>query len=365
MVIFTGFVNPISYPLSTCSRHGSTKGSGCGEPRCTLRQEATACRVDPSVAYVLSHFEAADLLSLRLRAPLEEGEATLVRGEFSVDVGLRTKHVMMVLRDGIGPVSEEGAAVEKGGRAQFRPVVTWDELGRMTKKRRAGAFEVFRDGQTAPRRIAGLSEATGMAASLMPVVRRAPPTLVLSGFTMHRVVRTDPGADTRAKLDAIRSARGGQLGGKVLDVCTGLAYTALSAAAEDTVESVITIERDPIVRMMHARNPWSQSVLQHPKITRVSGDASIVTAQLEPHSFDVVLHDPPAKPLAGDLYGRAFYRTLFRTCKKGATLFHYIGDPASKDSGRLYRGVVDRMRDVGFRDIKTTAEAFGITATRA
>lgn len=48
--------------------------------------------------------------------------------------------------------------------------------------------------------------------------------------------------------------------------------------------------------------------------------------------FAAIIHDPPARALCKttDMYGAAFYSDLARVLKPGGTLFHYIGNPASK-----------------------------------
>ena len=54
--------------------------------------------------------------------------------------------------------------------------------------------------------------------------------------------------DTEAKLRALGPA----LRGDMLDVCTGLGYTAIVAAREARVTSVTTIELDPLMVRMYA-----------------------------------------------------------------------------------------------------------------
>ena len=55
-----------------------------------------------------------------------------------------------------------------------------------------------------------------------------------------------PDQDTEAKLRALGPA----LRGDMLDVCTGLGYTAITAAREARVTSVTTIELDPLMVRM-------------------------------------------------------------------------------------------------------------------
>lgn len=316
-------------------------------------------------ATVLSHFEAYDLLKLRNKAPSESNTATFVHGEFSVDVGYSKRDFVRVLHNGINiPTADEKTeeAMKNSNTDVDWPVtVTWDELKNMCKKKRAGAFEVFLDGKRAAQRITALSDETGRTASLIPVAPLSPPTLILGGFTMHRVAGTDPAADTASKLACIPSHR---LHGQVLDVCTGLGYSALAAADSPNVESVVTIELDPTTHEMVRRNPWSRRIVTHEKVDMVLGEAQRVILSLKDNSFDVIFHDPPVIALAGDLYGLDFYRQLFRVCSANAALFHYIGDPNSKHSGKLFRGVKSRLAEAGFENIVTRSEAFGVSASR-
>lgn len=264
---------------------------------------------------------------------------------------MRTLDDLVILPDGIG--------LQCSIPSIPPPVIaTWAELKKMSKKGRSGAFECFLDGSLSPSRIAGISDATQRAASLHPCVPHKPPTMVLAGFGMHRLKNTDPAADTDAKLRAVGKSF---LRGEVLDVCTGLGYTAIAAAEASGVSAVTTIELDPAVVSIQRRNPWSQALFAGEKIQRVEGDATVVLRELPDEWFSVVIHDPPARAMGGELYSREFYNELRRVCKVGARLFHYIGDPASQESGRLYRGVMKRLKEAGFRDLKKDVEAYGVT----
>ena len=41
------------------------------------------------------------------------------------------------------------------------------------------------------------------------------------------------------------------------------------------------------------------------------------------------------------------------------------GNPDSKESGRLYRGVATRLQEAGFSNVKKVSKAFGIVASAA
>ena len=77
--------------------------------------------------------------------------------------------------------------------------------------------------------------------------------------------------------------------------------------------------------------------------------------------FDFCVHDPPTSSMSGELFSLAVYKELRRVLREGGTLFHYVGDPQSKASGKLFKGVLERLRAAGFSP-KTNAKAFGITA---
>jgi predicted methyltransferase len=79
-----------------------------------------------------------------------------------------------------------------------------------------------------------------------------------------------------------------------------------------------------------------------------------------------VVHDPPARALCRtDLYGIEFYQQLNRVLRRGGQLFHYIGSPESKESGRLYQGIITRLTSAGFTNIKKATKAFGLVAIAA
>jgi len=48
--------------------------------------------------------------------------------------------------------------------------------------------------------------------------------------------------------------------------------------------------------------------------------------------------------------------------KRGGRLFHYIGDPNSKASGNVTKGVMRRLQDAGFKRVVRRPEAFGVVA---
>lgn len=66
--------------------------------------------------------------------------------------------------------------------------------------------------------------------------------------------------------------------------------------------------------------------------------------------------------LSYELYSGAFYRELHRILKRNGRLFHYAGDPESKASGGMTRGVIRRLQEAGFTRVVRHAEAHGVVA---
>lgn len=181
---------------------------------------------------------------------------------------------------------------------------------------------------------------------------------------MHRLVDTNPKDDTAAKINAITSAL--FPGARVLDTCCGLGYTAcLAAERVGAAGSVTTVEYDQASLEMCCYNPHSKGLFDGSLPIRVlQGDACEIIKTFEDNSFNAICHDPPARALTRtDVFSLSFYKELRRVLKPSGTLFHYIGDVKSKESGRLYKGVIDRLHDAGFANVKRYDAAFGLVAS--
>lgn len=199
------------------------------------------------------------------------------------------------------------------------------------------------------------SETTGRSLSLYPTA--GAPTMLVSGIPMHRIKDTDPHRDTLEKIRAVKP-----LVGRVLDTTTGLGYTAIEAAR--TASEVITVELDPSALEVARLNPWSQALFTDPKITQMVGDSFDVIQTFEKGSFTRLLHDPPVFSLAGDLYSGEFYTELHRVLRSGGKLFHYVGDPESKSGRNVTAGVMRRLQQAGFREVRKAPRAFGVIAVK-
>ena len=171
---------------------------------------------------VLSHYQAASLLLAR-----RDGQTS---AHVSLDLNLSTSVVRL---------DEAGVGLPDGRR------LPWSAVEAIAESPNA-CFVVSDNGGI--EKVQTYSEATGRHYSLYPTANA--PTMLVSGLPMHRIKDTDPHQDTLAKLRAAAPR-----GGRVLDICTGLGYTAIAVA--EVAEAVITIELDPATEAIVQRNPWS------------------------------------------------------------------------------------------------------------
>ena len=87
-----------------------------------------------------------------------------------------------------------------------------------------------------------------------------------------------------------------------------------------------------------------------------------LAASWETGTFSAILHDPPTVQLGGALYSAAFYRQLRHLLKPGGRLFHYVGDPRSGYGAKTTAGVMRRLQEAGFENVRRHPPAFGVTA---
>lgn len=196
----------------------------------------------------------------------------------------------------------------------------------------------------------------GGYAKLVPTEQA--PLLELSGVKMHISKGINPFASAgRMAAQVVKK------GDRVLDTCGGLGYAA-SAALELGAQEVISVERSAPVIALRQRNPWSRRIFG-PGIRLVQDDIARYIKGLAAESFDAVIHDPPRLSLAGELYGEAFYRELYRVLKQRGAVFHYTGNPHLVRHGR---GFIDqaaqRLRAAGFRRVEKVVELMGVTARK-
>ncbi len=277
---------------------------------------------------ILSHYQAQLLLDARAK-----GKAIV---QVSLDLGLSVEQVRL---------DEAGAQLKVGEE------LSWDEAESIASSL-SSCYVIENGVKTA---IQFYSEATERLYSLYPTA--GAPSMLVSGIPMHRIKDTDPHQDTLEKVRSIKPVVG-----QVLDTATGLGYTAIQAAR--TAEHITTIELDPMALEVCRLNPWSQELFGNPKITQLIGDSFDVVAEMDAERFTRVIHDPPAFSLAGDLYSGEFYRQLYRVMRNRSQLFHYVGDPESKSGRNITAGVIRRLEQAGFRQVRRAPRAFGVVAVK-
>ena len=179
------------------------------------------------------------------------------------------------------------------------------------------------------------------------------PTLEIDGVHMHNIVGVDPWSDALRKVSLARVRRGD----RVLDICTGLGYTATASLKREA--SVTTVEVSEDVLWIAEHNPFSWG-LARAKV--LLGDAWEVLDELE-EVYDKIIHDPPVFSHAGMLYSGDFYKKLYQRLKPGGILFHYTGAPGRRRGVKFQRGVVERLRRAGFRILRVV-EGYGVVARR-
>jgi predicted methyltransferase len=278
---------------------------------------------------VLSWFQAQGLLKARA--------ASRHRTTASLDLNLTTTIV---------DLDEQGVTLPDGQS------LSWDAVEEIANDRKHCFLVVA----GALRKIQAFSETTRLMRTLFPT--RDAPTMMVSGFPMHRIRGTTPMEDTRTKLDAL-----GRLAGcRVLDTATGLGYTAIEATRRGA--KVLTIELDPIALEIARQNPWSQPLFENDRIESVIGDVREVVRSLPRRSFQVIVHDPPSIQLAGELYSLELYAEFHCLLTDRGRLFHYTGDPKSALGDRTTRGVMRRLHEAGFDSVRRAPEAFGVIAEK-
>ncbi|MBV7334458.1 methyltransferase [Chloroflexi bacterium TSY] len=278
---------------------------------------------------ILSHIQATELLNARTTGQEQYN--------VSLDLGRSQSTVTLTKQGVVLP-----GALELG----------WKRLQKITRNANA-CFYVVESNRL--EKIQLFSEEYNRLYSLMPTT--GAPTMLVSGIPMHRIKDTDPWLDTEEKIRAA-----GPIGGSVLDTATGLGYTATAAAK--MADCVTTIELDPVVLDICRANPWSRELFEQPNIEQLFGDSFDVIERLEEARYDHIIHDPPMFSLAGHLYSAEFYSLLFRVLRRGGKLFHYVGNPDSKSGRNVTKGVLERIRSVGFVQIQRKPRAFGIVAVK-
>lgn len=185
------------------------------------------------------------------------------------------------------------------------------------------------------------------------------PTLEIDGIRMHQTKNKTPSRDAQDKV-LVLGVREGSI---VLDICTGLGYSAI-ASAKAGAAKVYTIEKDENVLEVAKRNFYSKELFEDKRIEIIHKDALQAITEFKPEFFDFILHDPPRLSHAGELYSLEFYKQLYRVLKKNGRLFHYTGNPGSGRGKNIPKGVKQRLAEAGFRNAFWVEDCLGFTAVK-
>lgn len=187
------------------------------------------------------------------------------------------------------------------------------------------------------------------------------PILEIDGLRMHLVKEFEDVLDY-SKL--VVKGLGVEEGDCVLDTCMGLGYTAIEASKKaGKTGKVVTVELSPAVIAMAKWNPWSRELFEEG--IEVVGETSCYdyVQEAKDGQFDRIIHDPPRFSKAGELYSRKFYSQLFRICRNGGKLFHYVGSLGEKRRDVMGEAV-KRLEECGWKVVKKDKRLQGIFAVK-
>jgi len=172
------------------------------------------------------------------------------------------------------------------------------------------------------------------------------PTFEIDGIKMLPTAQTSPYTDAQRKV-ALVAPRDKH----VLDTCGGLGYFA-RICLDEGAASIRSFEKNADVLWLRTLNPWSpdpDGAEADGRLRLEQADVSSRITTLPAESFDAILHDPPRFGIAGELYAQSFYDELARVLRPRGRLFHYVGAPNRKTSGRDVPGeVARRLEKSGF-----------------
>ncbi|MEM3122732.1 MAG: RsmD family RNA methyltransferase [Nitrososphaerota archaeon] len=261
----------------------------------------------PKNVHLLSGHEAARILKAG-------------RGELTISLDL-------------GHTYERALCSEEGLEA-LDILLPWDKLEEMADD--PEAIYTFNEN---PRKLAFYS---GKYYRLIQPLWGHAPTLEINGIRMHRTTDISPELDASSKVALMDDLQGKT----VLDICTGLGYTAIEEVRRGA-ERVTTVEADINVLELATYNPWSKPLFSSGVELMVADAATWLDNITE--KFDAVMLDPPTIRSAGRLYSLEFYRKLASVIRKNGVLVHYVGEPGRRRGERVYVGVLARLRAAGFR----------------
>jgi hypothetical protein len=172
------------------------------------------------------------------------------------------------------------------------------------------------------------------------------PTIFINNASMHSIVEKGPWQDEVDKVKVLPP-----IGGRCLDTCCGLGYSA-QLLSRKGFDEVVSCEIDREVLRVASINPWSRSLFHNSVVQIVEIDVRDYVDDLPEGSFEAIFHDPPTVYQAGALYGEELYREFWRVLTNGGVLYHYVGEPGRKRGQDYAHGVIQRLQEAGFRNVK-------------
>jgi len=170
------------------------------------------------------------------------------------------------------------------------------------------------------------------------------PTLEINGIHMHRIKDIDPWYDSFLKVKVLSISNSD----RVLDLCTGLGYTAIHAFNRRPAK-IITIEKDINVLKLAEFNSWSKDL---ENITIVLEDLREALEMIWKNYFNKIIYDPPSFRIAEELYSESLYKRLYSVLRQDGIVFHYIGYVGEVTNKKIISRIKHRCKNAGFRIIK-------------
>ncbi len=167
-------------------------------------------------------------------------------------------------------------------------------------------------------------------------------TIEINGIRMHQTKNASPIEDAERKIEKLKIRN--QF--KVLDICTGLGYSAIKMAEKGA--NVTTIEADENVLTLAKLNPFSKKLFEleaQGKIQIIVGDAFEEVAKLRDKEFDAIHCDPPFYNFAPALYSKEFTNTLAQKLRQNGMLFFYCGNKESKSAGKVFKTLQSNLKE--------------------
>ncbi|MDO8741103.1 MAG: methyltransferase [Candidatus Woesearchaeota archaeon] len=271
---------------------------------------------------VLSHYQAAELLNA-LNKELSEIDVSLDLGITESKVKIDKNSFILIKND----------ETEKITIDDVKKIIKDNKVCFLIKENKIIKIQFF-------------SEKTNRFYKLFPTGIDIPPTVEISGIRMHVTKEYDPYKDAIKKIENIMPTKG-----KVLDTCTGLGYTAIMAA-KNGADLVVSCEKDKNILEIQKYNPWSSELFSLKNIKIINNDMMKQIKKFSEQEFDRIVHDPPSLKIAGELYSLEFYKELYRVLKNRGIIYHYTGSPGEKKGIDVVSGVMKRMKEAGFRELK-------------